>query len=135
MSVFDASKYFDEAMAQRESFLRYCTFGNAGGAVATLSLIGTSIGSSANGTYPSDALEVLIVFLSGLGAAGVARFLSYIMAVRVAASASELLMVEDVFPPRQRGIAVLRTLTLMICAGALAKGVFIGMVLLGTLAK
>lgn len=65
----------------RETFKaaeRLLVAGNAGGVVATLSLIGTTLGSGA--TVPRPFFWVLVVFLFGLIISGVGRYLDFVMA-------------------------------------------------------
>lgn len=63
----------EDVIATHSSFRRFVTAGNAGGLIATLSLIGTTIGSSE--TQPSVSLPTfltLLVFVVGLVLCGYA---------------------------------------------------------------
>ncbi len=69
-SSVNALKTFDDA---RLSVVRTVMLGNAGGTIACLSFIGTSIARSSDGTFARGAFFVLCCFLFGLGAGVGAR--------------------------------------------------------------
>ena len=68
MSRLDIRQMVSDLRIRREGLLRMAMLGNAGGVVATLSFIGTAIGASAGKGFPEPAFNVLIIFLTGLGA-------------------------------------------------------------------
>lgn len=59
----------EEERAVERTFMRFLVGGNAGGVIACLSLMGTAIGSSPTGQAPESFFWILLVFISGLGAA------------------------------------------------------------------
>ncbi len=57
----------------RRSLLRLLIFGNAGGAIATLSFIGTIVGKSPDNTFDRAMFIVLVFFTLGLAGGWLAR--------------------------------------------------------------
>ena len=70
-------------------FERFAIAGNAGGTIAVLSFIGTSIGSGAE-TIPASSFWVLVIFVFGLIVAAIVRFLDVLGAVKVLAESPGL---------------------------------------------
>lgn len=75
-------RLWDAVFENEKALLRSFILGNAGGAIATLSVIGTVIGSSDDSRFDRGLLWVLVIFLAGLASGTFYRF-SELMAVRL----------------------------------------------------
>lgn len=135
MAKLDLTKYVEEIYSRREITIRFGILGNAGGTVATLGLIGTSIGASAKGTYPVDAFYVLCLFVFGLVGGGIVRFAELYKAIDVAEAAAEFSRDNETAPTTQKWSRLISTFGILVIHGALLGGVIQGLTLLYSLAK
>jgi len=117
-------RFKEERNAADKTLRRFGLFGNAGGIIATLSLIGTVIGSGSNraDSFTGVAFWVLVIFLFGLSAAALEVLTTELR------SRAYLMQRGDRIPPRFGWLSFAKDLFKWIALVFLVAGTVLGLI-------